>query len=164
MRSTEEHHIDSFDAGSFFTLHDYDNSGTWTADEIMKTYGLQDSSNSHLTDLQKSDVVQRVLAVFDLAKTGTVTRNDFLHEIARGSRLPDFGYGPGHHGDLEYEYEIHHYEKYHGEDAKDEDLTHPEDIEHFRLHDELEAAEERLEKLDRMQIVESNIPAKFRRQ
>lgn len=99
--------------------------------------------------------------------------------------------GPGHHGDDEYEYEIHHFEKFHDEsklhtffrliflfphlivdivltflllDTREEDLTHPEDIEHFRKHDEMDAAAERQEQLDRMQIVEQNIPQKFRRQ
>lgn len=48
--------------------------------------------------------------------------------------------------------------------TKEEDLTHPEDIEHFKKHD-LEADEdERLHKLDAMPIVEQNIPAKFRRE
>lgn len=48
-------------------------------------------------------------------------------------------------------------------DTREEDLTHPEDIEHFRKHDEMEAAAERQEKLDSMPIVEQNIPQKFRR-
>ena len=48
-------------------------------------------------------------------------------------------------------------------DTKEEDLIHPEDIEHFRKHDEMDAAAERQEQLDRMQIVEQNIPQKFRR-
>lgn len=83
--------------------------------------------------------------------------------FAAGKRLPNFGLGPGHHGDVEYEYEIHHFEKYHGDDTKVEDLNHPEDIEHFRNHDAAEDAEARLEQLERMQIVEANIPQKFRR-
>lgn len=33
----------------------------------------------------------------------------------KGKRMRDFGLGPGHHGDDEYEYEIHHFEKYHDE-------------------------------------------------
>lgn len=49
-------------------------------------------------------------------------------------------------------------------DTKEEDLIHPEDIAHFKKHDEMDAAAERQEQLDRMQIVESNIPQKFRRQ
>jgi hypothetical protein len=84
-----------------------------------------------------------------------------MRQTQAGKKLPDSAYGPGHHGDIEYEYEIHHFEQFHGDDAKEEDLTHPEDIEHFRLHDEMEAAEERLEQLERMQIVEANIPQKF---
>ncbi|KAL1981602.1 hypothetical protein VTN96DRAFT_2426 [Rasamsonia emersonii] len=159
----EEHHIDSFDAGSFFALHDFDSSGTWTPDEIRKTYGMDDPSNAHVTEQQKQDAVRQVLALFDPLNTGSVSRSDWMRLVTAGKRLPDFGFGPGHHGDIEYEYEIHHFEKYHGEDAKEEDLTHPEDIEHFRQHDEAERAEKRLEQLERMQIVEANIPQKFLR-
>jgi hypothetical protein len=161
--STEEHHIDNFDAGSFFALHDFDASGAWTPDEIRKTYGLEDPSNAHVTEEQKQEVVREVLALFDPLKTGRVSRSDWVRLSTAGKRLPDLGFGPGHHGDMEYEYEIHHFEKYHGEDAKEEDLTHPEDIEHFRKHDEVEEAQERLEQLERMQVVEANIPQKFLR-
>ena len=84
--------------------------------------------------------------------------------IVEGKRLPNFGLGPGHHGDNEYEYEIHHFEKFHGDDAKEEDLTHPEDIEHFKAHDAQEDAELMVDQLEKMQIVEANIPQKFRRQ
>ena len=48
-------------------------------------------------------------------------------------------------------------------DTKEEDLTHPEDIAHFKKHEQEADAEERQEKLDAMSIVEQNIPAKFRR-
>ena len=129
----------------------------------MKTYGLLDSSNAHLTTDQKENVVREVLKLFNPSGSGTVTRDEWMSQTQAGFRLSDFGYGPGHHGDIEYEYEIHHYEKFHGEDAKEEDLTHPEDIEHFRLHDEMELAQERLEQLESMQIVEGNIPRKFLR-
>jgi len=65
-----------------------------------------------------------------------------------------------------YEYEIHHWEKYHsGEDVREEDLTHPEDIEHFRKHDEEDARHEEWEKTQReakQGVVERNIPTKFR--
>ena len=88
--------------------------------------------------------------------------------------------GPGHHGDDEYEYEIHHFEKFHDEsrslqtclffatlipwtDTKEEDLTHPEDIAHFRKHDEMDAQADYQEQMDQMPIVEQNIPQKFRR-
>jgi hypothetical protein len=49
------------------------------------------------------------------------------------------------------------------ENTKEEDLIHPEDIEHFRLHDELEDEAERVAALDKLAIVEQNIPSKFRR-
>jgi len=42
-------------------------------------------------------------------------------------------------------------------------LTHPEDIEHFRLHDEMEEEAERIAKMDELSIVEQNIPQKFLR-
>ncbi|QKX58510.1 uncharacterized protein TRUGW13939_05634 [Talaromyces rugulosus] len=157
----EEHHVNNFDPASFFTLHDYDNSGDWSPDEIRKTYGLQDPSNSHVTESQKEALVRDVLSQFDPAGTGSVSRDEWMRQSQAGKRLPDFGYGPGHHGDIEYEYEIHHFEKYHSEDSTEEELNHPEDIEHFKLHDEMDLAQERLEKLESMQIVEANIPQKF---
>lgn len=48
-------------------------------------------------------------------------------------------------------------------DTKEEDLTHPEDIAHFKKHDLEADEEERQQRLDRMPIVEQNIPQKFRR-
>ena len=48
-------------------------------------------------------------------------------------------------------------------DTREEDLTHPEDIAHFAKHDREADEAERQQQLDRMPIVESNIPAKFRR-
>lgn len=126
-------------------------------------YGLDDVSNSGLGEDRKQQVVQQVLNLFDRSSLGVVTREDWMAMIGSGKRLPNFGLGPGHHGDIEYEYEIHHFEKYHGDDTKEEDLTHPEDIEHFRNHDAEEDASLRLDKLERMQIVEANIPQKFLR-
>jgi hypothetical protein len=53
--------------------------------------------------------------------------------------------------------------RYHDENTTEEDLTHPEDIEHFRQHDEMEAEAERIAEMDRLSIVEKNIPQKFLR-
>jgi len=53
--------------------------------------------------------------------------------------------------------------RYHDENTKLEDLTHPEDIEHFKKHEEMEAEQERQEQLNKQSIIEANIPAKFRR-
>ena len=53
--------------------------------------------------------------------------------------------------------------RYHDENTKLEDLIHPEDIEHFQQHDDLEDEADRVAALDKMPIVEQNIPSKFRR-
>ncbi|KAJ5893563.1 hypothetical protein N7495_005254 [Penicillium taxi] len=158
-----EHHIESFDALSFFTLHDYDDSGAWTPDEVRKTYGADHESNDGVSESRKVEAVREVFELFDPENTGYITRDAWTKAFDAGVRLPDLGLGPGHHGDIEYEYEIHHFEQFHGEDATAEELTHPEDIEHFKQHDELELAELRLEQLEQKSIVVDMIPNKFRR-
>lgn len=160
----EEHHISSFDAGSFFNLHDYDSSNEWTKDDLLKTYGLLDASTSHIPQADKDAAVQKVIDLFDRDRSNTISFAEYTVGEAQGLKLPDLGYGPGHHGDDEYEYEIHHFEKYHDENTREEDLIHPEDIEHFRKHEEMEEAAERQERMDRMAIIEANIPKKFRRE
>lgn len=159
----EEHHISNFDPESFFLLHDYDASLTWTAAEISRTYGLDDESAKDVPEQKRQEVVKDVLGKFDFDVDGVVTLEEWLEGWHRGTRLQDFGLGPGHHGDDEYEYEIHHFEKFHDEYTREEDLTHPEDIAHFKKHDEEAEAAERQEAFDRMPIVEHNIPQKFRR-
>ena len=160
----EEHHIDNFDPASFFSMHDFNSDGVWTPDEVRRFYGLNDESNQNTAQEVKDNAVDQVFAIFDVERTGQITRNEWIAQIGKGSRLPDFHLGPGHHGDDEYEYEIHHFEKFHDENTKEEDLTHPEDIAHFAKHDRLEDEAERTAKLEQMQIVEGNIPLKFRKQ
>jgi hypothetical protein len=53
-------------------------------------------------------------------------------------------------------------DRYHDENTREEDLVHPEDIAHFKKHDEIEEEEERIAALNRRAIVAENIPAKFR--
>ncbi|KAF2009963.1 secretory pathway protein-like protein Ssp120 [Aaosphaeria arxii CBS 175.79] len=159
----EEHHISTFDALSFFRLHDYDSTGVWTTEDIRRTYGLRDPSSAHISELKKQGVVDTVLGIYDANKDGEITSEEFVSKWDAGEKLPDFGMGPGHHGDDEYEYEIHHWEKYHsGDDVKEEDLNHPEDIEHFAKHDEMDRRREEWEKMEWKGVVERNIPAKFR--
>lgn len=55
------------------------------------------------------------------------------------------------------------YYRFHDENTKEEDLIHPEDIEHFRKHDELEDEADRVAALDKRSIVLENIPQQFRR-
>ncbi|KAI1337346.1 hypothetical protein F5Y15DRAFT_159347 [Xylariaceae sp. FL0016] len=159
----EEHHISDFDASSFFTLHDYDADGRWEPEEMLRTYGLFDDSNRDLAPARRDEIRRHLLSLLDRNNDGLVSRDEFVAFIGAGRTLPDMNTGPGHHGDDEYEYEIHHWEKYHDENTKLEDLTHPEDIEHFRKHDLMDEAEERLEMLNQMPIVAENIPRKFRR-
>ncbi|KAK8161250.1 putative secretory pathway protein Ssp120 [Phyllosticta citrichinensis] len=161
---TEEHHITSFDAGVFFNLHDYDSTGKWSPDDVRKTLGLMDDSTARFPQQDKDAAVRSVFELYDTDRSGDITYPEFVVAHAKGVVIPDFGFGPGHHGDYETEYEIHHFEKYHsGDDVKLEDLTHPEDIEHFRKHDEMEAEEEKLHAQEQLSIVEANIPQKFRR-
>ena len=127
-------------------------------------YGLFDRSAAHISEADKDSVVKRILAMYDSDNSGKISRAEFTEISAKGVVLPDLGFGPGHHGDDEYEYEIHHWEKYHsGPDVKIEDLTHPEDIEHFRMHEEEELAQDTFETAIAIGIVEENIPRKFLR-
>ncbi|SMR61389.1 unnamed protein product [Zymoseptoria tritici ST99CH_3D1] len=159
----EEHHIANFDAGSFFTLHDFDSSNEWTHDDIYKFYGLDHHTTAQISSADKEEAVNKVIKLYDRDASGTVSFAEYTVGTAQGITLPDFGWGPGHHGDDEYEYEIHHWEKYHDENTKEEDLIHPEDIEHFRHHEEMDEQEERQRVMDQQAIVEANIPEKFRR-
>jgi hypothetical protein len=125
-------------------------------------YGLFDASTTHVPEINKAHAAQRILDIYDTDKDGRVSLQEFLAGWEqRNTRLPDLGFGPGHHGDDEYEYEIHHWEKYHGDDTKVEDLTHPEDIEHFRKHEEEERKAAEWEALQGAGIIEANIPEKF---
>jgi hypothetical protein len=114
--NAEEHHLSNFDAGAFFTLHDFDSNGDWNIDEINRMYGLLSEESANIPEDKKAAVAPEVLRLFDENKNGVVEREEFINKSNfQGVRLPDFGLGPGHHGDDEYEYEIHHFEKFHGE-------------------------------------------------
>ncbi len=109
---TEEHHITSFDATSFFHLHDFDASRTLDPSEIRRTYGLEDVDTAgHISEGQKRDVVRKVLELFDTDRSGAISVQEWEEGERAGKRLPHFGFGAGHHGDDEYEYEIHHFER-----------------------------------------------------
>lgn len=173
MRS--EHHIAHYDARTFFTLHDYDADGLWEPGEILRTYGCAPASTNglggpgaalpdggrvpeHLQDALLADVRAR----FDADGDGVVSAAEWEGAWARGERLQDWGWGPGHHGDDEWEYEVHHFEAFHDENTTEEELTHPEDIAHFRAHEAMEEREERLRGMVG-RVEERNIPGKFRR-
>ncbi|EGX90995.1 secretory pathway protein Ssp120, putative [Cordyceps militaris CM01] len=159
----EEHGMDTFDSLSFFTLHDFDSDGVWEREEMQRMYGLMDPSNRDVSYERREAAYRELLDLLDTNADGLVSRDEFAAFIIGGQTLPDLGFGPGHHGDDEYEYEVHHWNKYHNEDTTLEDLTHPEDIEHFKKHEELEDAAEKQKAMDKLSIIEANIPAKFLR-
>lgn len=101
----------NWDAASFFVLHDYDSDGLWQRDEIMRTYGLMDESNRDMPQEKKDGVVRQLMDMLDTSGDGSVSRTEWEQFTSQGGLLPDLGTGPGHHGDDEYEYEIHHWEK-----------------------------------------------------
>jgi Ca2+-binding EF-hand superfamily protein len=71
-----------------------------------------DDSNKHVTDERRHQISSEILALLDKNSDGRISRDEFVHFIdTEGKTLPDMGTGPGHHGDDEYEYEIHHWEK-----------------------------------------------------
>lgn len=144
----EEHGMEDFDTLSFFTLHDLDGSNTWGASDILNLYGLLnkdevvgsgDGMGAHensvqITQKTKDMVSSTILELIDYNKDGIITADEWTQFSKAGNLLPDFGLGPGHHGDYEYEYEVHHWLKYHAENDPDVKIVHKEDIEHEQLY------------------------------
>jgi hypothetical protein len=91
-------------------LHDFDQNGYWDEVEVQTTYGLYDKSNIDTPQEKRDEVVHEVMLLIDRDGDGAITRQEWLDFIVAGGELPDFGVGPGHHGDDEYEYGIHHWE------------------------------------------------------
>jgi hypothetical protein len=103
--------MDGWDSASFFSLHDYNGDGIWQGDELMRTYGLYDDSNKNMSAERKDQVLHDLMTLLDRDGDRMVARAEWDRFVAEGKTLPDLGTGPGHHGDDEYEYEIHHWEK-----------------------------------------------------
>ena len=91
ITDAEEHHIGNFDAGAFFQLHDFDESGGWTPDEVRRFYGLNDESNANVSAEKKEEVTRVVYRDFDRDHNGVIERSEWIEAIASGLRLPDFG-------------------------------------------------------------------------
>ncbi|EPY51599.1 fungal protein [Schizosaccharomyces cryophilus OY26] len=158
----EEHHIDKFTDESFFRLHDLANKGYWTDRDILNIYGVFE--NDDVPFSKKNEILVDILKKVDASQNRIVTLDEFLNFRKQGGEFTDFGF-PGHHGDEEEEFEMHHVEKYHpaGLDEPDENWNHPEDIEHFQKHDELFHGEKRPEERRKHYLKPNNIPTKFRR-
>ncbi|KAF4623624.1 hypothetical protein D9613_002288 [Agrocybe pediades] len=138
---SSEHHIDSFDAGSFFQLHDLNRNGFWDKDEIEAIYGVHHDEIEH--QRKAEHIVNAVLQRLDLNKDGLVSPEE-LEKVGLDG-LPNFdGLGAeGHHYDVESEFFLHHEEQFHStpETQTDESYTHPEDMEHFAQHESIERKE-----------------------
>jgi len=144
-----EHHIDSFDAPSFFQLHDLNRDGVWDREEIEAIYGVhhvysQKKSKDDIEHQKKADhIVTTVLGLLDKDKDGKVTQEEFVSVGLDG--LPNFDDlgAEGHHYDVESEFFLHHEEQFHStpETQTDDSYVHPEDIEHFEQHESIEREE-----------------------
>ncbi|PWN21360.1 hypothetical protein BCV69DRAFT_282094 [Microstroma glucosiphilum] len=151
-----EHHIQTFDLASFFSLHDLNRDGILDRSEIEAIYGVhhslsvKHSANYETHDAKADLIVNAVLASLDKNKDGLITKSEFIAGGKDGlPSFPEFGENAlGHHYDEESEFFMHHEEIYHNtpESQKAEAYTHPEDHEHFAHHQEIEDEEERRER------------------
>ncbi|KAF8251543.1 hypothetical protein K440DRAFT_538828 [Wilcoxina mikolae CBS 423.85] len=150
-----EHHITNYDAGAFFTLHDFDNSHTLSRDEILRLYGSPTQNQDHIWHTLRSQI--------DANNDGELSYHEWMEWSRRGGELPDFGTGLGHHGDDETEYEIHHFEKFHKDDREDgsDMVMHQEDLDHFKLHEEEEKKAALAAAVEASAVNLGNVPVKF---
>ena len=88
---TEEHHVDNYNAGAFFLLHDFDSSGGWSHAEVRRLYGLDDESNKDVPEARKQEALDTVFRLFDDNGNGVIERDEFTRKDAAGARLPDVG-------------------------------------------------------------------------
>ena len=73
---------------------------------------MEDETAKNVPQSKKDEILGEVLKLMDTNKNGIVEKSEwtaFTQE--RKGTLPDFGTGPGHHWDMEMEYEIHHWER-----------------------------------------------------
>lgn len=73
---------------------------------MRKTLGLMDDSTARFPQQEKDAAVRRVFELYDTDRSGDITYPEFVVAHAKGVVIPDFGFGPGHHGDYETEYEV----------------------------------------------------------
>lgn len=72
---------------------------------------MEDPSAKHVPEDKKDYVIREVLRLIDYNGNEVIERDEWMRFSENKGMLPDFGLGPGHHWDMEMEYEIHHWEK-----------------------------------------------------
>lgn len=72
---------------------------------------MDDPSAVDVSQEKKDEILHDVLLAIDQNHNGIVEKWEWVRFSEFGKVLPDFGLGPGHHWDMEMEYEIHHWEK-----------------------------------------------------
>lgn len=124
----------------------------------MKNNKEQDAfKETDIPPTKVKEIETTVLGLIDTNFDGRVSRDEWIQFKTKGGELPDFGFA-GHHEDEETEFDIHHVEIFHSDPNDDDESkwNHPEDIEHFRKHDEKYHAVTNLDPF-------ANIPLRYRK-
>lgn len=106
--------METFDAPSFFSLHDMDHNNQWydsthrfgvdklicrTLSEVRLMYGLHDPE---IPSSRADEIVQSVFTLFNKGIDDTILKEEFVALLESGGDLPDCEFD-GHHGDEEWE-------------------------------------------------------------
>ena len=97
--------ISSFDAASFFQLHNFGGSGAWDVAEILRTYGVSPKSPAEavqgsedwavrvVSDERRRELIDGVMTMFDTNRDGLISKEEYEEGVRQGKALPDFGAG-----------------------------------------------------------------------
>ena len=72
---------------------------------------MGDPSAKDVPQYKKDEIISEIMRLMDTNRNRLIEKEEFMTYSKAGKQLPDFGLGPGHHWDMEMEYEIHHWEK-----------------------------------------------------
>lgn len=89
-----QHHLDNFDLGAFFHLHDLNRDGILDVNELESVYGVhhekvkKGSASVEVHTEKAKEIVQTVLAALDKNGDGVLTMREFIAGGVAG--LPNF--------------------------------------------------------------------------
>jgi hypothetical protein len=72
---------------------------------------MDDPSAKDVPQDKKNEIIRSIMQLADINGNGVIEKEEWQAFTKAGKELPDFGLGPGHHWDMEQEYEIHHWER-----------------------------------------------------